>query len=261
MDLHTIERWRRPTSRAQLALGPGEAYVAGGTFLFSEPQRHLTGLVELAALDWPDWEPLPGGGLRISATCSIAALQRLPWPLSDLTRQAADALLMSWKVQSAATVGGNLCLALPAGAMTSLFAGLGATAWLWTPGGGERRLPVAAFVTGVGTSALLPGELLRGIEVPASALGAAYAFRRVSLTSDGRSAAVVVGRRDAGRLVLTVTASTPSPVVLALAETSPEQVRDAVRGIDAWHDDVHGAPDWRAAMTERLAVEVAEELA
>ena len=36
---------------------------------------------------------------------------------ADLARRCAEALLMSFKVQHVATVGGNLCLALPAGAM------------------------------------------------------------------------------------------------------------------------------------------------
>lgn len=265
MDLATVTAWRRPSGPGDLALAPGEAYVAGGTFLFSEPQPHLTGLVDLTALGWAPWELLPGGGLRIAATCTIAEVQEAPWPsaTADVVRAAADALLMSWKVQSAATVGGNLCLALPAGAMTSLVAALGGEVVIWS-GGEERREPVSGFVTGPGTTGLAPGEVLRAIDIPAFALRAPLALRRIALAERGRSAALVIGRRDPDALVLTISASTPRPVVLMLPPAaSPATVTAAVRGIaDApgWYADPHGAADWRAAMTERLAVEVAEEL-
>jgi len=257
--LTTVRSWRRPASRADLALAPGEAYAAGGTWLFSEPQPGLTGLVDLTALGWPAWEPLAptgAGGLRIAATCTIAELQRAPWPpaLAGAVRACADALLMSWKVQRAATVGGNLALALPAGAMTSLLAGLGADAVVWTADGGERRLPVAELVTGVGTTALLPGEVIRAVDVPAAALSAPVAVRRTSLADRGRSAAVVVGRRTPQGPVLTVTASTPAPLVLT------GDVLAGVAAVETWYDDPHGAPDWRAAQTRRLVAEVLAEL-
>ncbi len=65
--------------------------------------------------------------LRIAATCTIAqAARHAPWgPAAERwCRQCADAFLMSLKVWHIATVGGNLCLALPAGAMISLAAAL-----------------------------------------------------------------------------------------------------------------------------------------
>jgi len=267
VDLSTVTAWRIPAGRRNLALATGEAYVAGGTFLFSEPNPRLTGLVDLAALDWAPWEALPDGGLRIGATCTIAALQEAPWPTATarVVRAAADALLMSWKVQAAATVGGNVCLALPAGAMTSLTAALAGEAVVWTAGGEERREPISSFVSGVGTTTLAPGEVLRAVDVPAFALAAPTALRRISLAERGRSAAVVVGRRDPDAVVLTVTASTPRPVVLVLPPVpTAASVRAAVRGIadfPGWYSDPHGAPAWRAAMTELLALEVCDELA
>lgn len=252
MDLTTVSTWRTPEGRAGLALAPGETYVAGGTWLFSEPQPGVTGLVDLAALGWEPWEELPGGSLRIAATCTVAELQRAPWPepVAGLVRSCADALLMSWKVQGAATVGGNLALALPAGAMTSLFAGLGATAVLWTAEG-ERSVPAAELITGAGTTALGPGELIRAVDVPASSLAARTAFRRVSLADRGRSGAVVVGRTTSAGAVVTVTASTPRPVVLA----DPAELASV-----EWYADPHGAADWRAAQTRRLVAEVLQEL-
>src|SRR6185369_8904419 len=101
---------------------------------------------------------------------------------------------MSWKVQHVATVGGNLCLAIPAGAMISLLATLDAVAVIWTADGGERRVPVVEFVTGAGTSVLESGEVLRAVDVPVGGEQATeFAFRKVALTPLGRSSAVVIG--------------------------------------------------------------------
>ncbi|WP_244931890.1 FAD binding domain-containing protein [Nocardioides sp. W7] len=252
MDLGTVRSFRPARSRADLELAGGEVVVAGGTWLFSEPQVGTTGLVDLTTLGWEPFELLADGTLRIAATCTVEQLQAAPWgPLAGLARQAADGLLMSFKVQRVATVGGNLCLALPAGAMTSLTAGLGAEAVIWTPDGGERREPVSAFVRGVGTTSLAPGEVLRAIEVPPAALAERAALRRTSLTPLGRSAAMVVG---SGRTV-TVTASTTRPVVL-----DAHDLDAGLAAVDCWYDDAHGAADWRAAVTGLLAHEVVEEL-
>lgn len=243
MDLVDVETLRRPGTEADLALGTGERFLAGGTWLFSEPQRGVTGLVDLTALAWPAWETLPDGGLRLAATCTVAELSQVPWPLAStarLARQCADALLMSWKVQYAATLGGNVALGLPAGAMTSLLAGLDAVALLRSPAG-ERRIKVTELVTGAGTTALAEAELIRGFDLPGETLTARTAFRRHALTDLGRSAAVVVGRTTDVGLVVTVTASTPAPVVLR--GSSVEDLDRAVASITDWHDDVHGAPD------------------
>lgn len=253
MDLGTVRSFRPARSRRDLALAPGEAVVAGGTWLFSEPQPALSGLVDLTTLGWEPCALLPDGTLSIAATCTIEQLQDAPWGgLARLAREAADGLLMSFKVQRTATVGGNLCLGLPAGAMTSLLAGLGAQAVVWTPDGGERREPVASFVRDVRVTSLTPGEVLRAVEVPAAALTAPAALRRTSLTTLGRSAAMVIGSGDR----VTVTASTRRPVVLDAADLDA-----GLAAIDCWYDDAHGAPDWRAAVTRLMAREVAEELA
>ena len=265
MDLAWVSGYRPAADRRDLALAPGERLLAGGTWLFSEPQRDVTGLVDLTAMGWAPWEQLPGGGLRLAATCTVAQLQQAPWPAPELARQCADALLMSTKVAAAATVGGNLCLGLPAGAVTALTAALAGEAVLWAPGGAQRRVPVAEFVRGPQLVDLRPGEVLRAVDLPGAALAAPTALRRISLTAHGRTAALVIGRRDPDGLVLTLTGSVPHPVVVALppapAEPAVRRAVAAAGNAAGWFDDVHGAPDWRAAQTGRLAVEVCAELA
>ena len=79
--------------------------------------------------------------------------------------------------------------------------------------GGERRVAVEDFVTGNNRNVLQPGDLLRSIDLPASALRKLSSFRRISLTHLGRSAALLVGTLDPrdGVFMLTVSASTERP--------------------------------------------------
>ncbi|MFB9312220.1 FAD binding domain-containing protein [Nocardioides plantarum] len=272
MDLTTVTSYRHARERGDLRLVPGEAVVAGGTWVFSTPQPSTTGLVDLTTLGWPAWET-PGSGLpdglpeglpegvalRVAATCTVTQVQDAPWSseVASLVRSCAEAFLMSFKIQRLATVGGNLCLALPAGAMISLFAALGAEVVVWTPDGDERRESVESFVRGPGRTSLAPGEVVRALDVPDHG-AARFAFRRTSLAALGRSASVVVGRLDRDVVRLVVTAATPRPLVLSVG---PDDDPAALLGaVDHWYDDPHGAPDWRAAVTATLAAQVCAEL-
>ncbi|MEZ0491610.1 xanthine dehydrogenase family protein subunit M [Kineococcus sp. TBRC 1896] len=271
MDLNTVTEFLPVTDAAALRRAhdgnPATAVVAGGTWLFSVPQPHLRTLVDLTTLGW---EPstVSDAGIELAATCPVGELESVPWRpewvAKPLVRQCVRALLASFKVRSVATVGGNVCAALPAGAVTSLAVALDGVAELWAADGGVRRLPVQEFVTGDRTTALAPGEVLRSLHLPAAALRGTTAFRRASLARLGRSATLVVGRRDPdGGLVLAVTASTPRPHVLRYREVPPPaQVAADVEEVVAgrWFDDVHGAPDWRRATTLRFAAEAVEEL-
>ena len=251
----------------------GDAWLGGGTYLFSQPQPRLRRLLDLHAFGWP---PLTetDEGLSIAATCTLAQLAR--WrparpsraAAAGLARQCCDALLGSFKVQNVATVGGNICLSLPAGPMTSLTAALDAAAVIARPGGGVRRLAVADLVTGDGSNALAPGELLTRVDLPDAALTARAAFRQVSLSAVGRSAVLVIARSpadpsDPGETVITVTAATPRPLQLRLAgRPGPDDALAALdRALPQYLDDVHGGARWRAAMTRRCVAGVIAELA
>lgn len=265
----------------------GDAWLAGGTWLFSEPQPDLRRLLDLRAFGWPALQAR-ASGLEIAATCTLAELARLrapQWRATPLIGQCCAALLGSFKVWNAATVGGNLCLALPAGPMISLSTALDGVCTIWAPGRPPRRVPVADFVTGPGRCALAPGELLRSVHLPARALASATAFRQLSLSELGRSAAVVIGRRSpphvwppealssgtrrpdsgpvADGLVITLTAATARPVQLRFAGLpAPGELLAAIDAArPPWHDDVHGTPAWREAITRELALEVLADLA
>lgn len=269
MDLNTIDAVARPRSRADLAgFAQGDAWLAGGTWLFSEPQPHLTRLVDLAGIGW---EPLraDGSGLAIAATCTIAELDAFEapagWQAAPLIGLCCRAFLASFKIWNMASVGGNLCLALPAGPMISLCAALDGTCTIWAPDGGERSVSVLDFVEGPRRPALLPGEVLRSIQLAAEALSRRAAFRRASLSAEGRSGVLLIGTLAAsGAFALTVTAATRRPMRLAFAGM-PSEGELAARIVDAipdalYYDDVHGRPDWRRHMTFCFAEEIRREV-
>jgi CO/xanthine dehydrogenase FAD-binding subunit len=269
MDLNTITDVIRPRSRAELpAWQAGDAWLAGGTWLFSEPQVHLSRLIDLTDLKWPALI-VTDSGLSISATCTVAALDALACPADWLTAPLIDqccrAFLASFKIWKTATVGGNLCMALPAGPMISLLAALDGVCTIWKADGNEQRISVIDFITGSQRNALSPGDLLRQIDVPLSTLKRRAAFRQIALTPVGRSGALVIGTRgQAGDLQMTVTASTVRPIKLHwpgmpdAAALRSGLLRDIPDGL--YHDDIHGKPAWRKAMTLRLAEQIRGEL-
>jgi CO/xanthine dehydrogenase FAD-binding subunit len=177
-----------------------------------------------------------------------------------------DAFLMSFKIWNAATVGGNVCMSLPAGAMVSLTAALEGVCTLWPRDGKPREVPVVDFVTGSHQNVLQKGELLRSIHLPASALKKRYAMRQVSLTHLGRSAALIVATvGDKGEdFLLTVSAATPRPVHLRFARLpSAVELRQALDDKlppDAWFQDVHGSAPYKRHVTAYLAEQIRAEL-
>lgn len=268
MDLNTVVGVR--DARRPAPWRPGDAWLGGGTYLFSEPQPHLRRLVDLSRMGWEPVLPLPDGSLEIAATCTITQLsrfaRRFPAPAAPLFEQCCRAFLASFKIWNMATVGGNLCNGLPAGPMISLTAALDGECLLQAQDGARRRVKVADFVTGAGRKDLGDGELLRSVTLPARALASVTAFRQASLHGLGRSGALVIGTLDPqdGSLAVTITAATVRPFRLWFPlPPSRDDLRDAIASAvtDAdWYDDIHGLPAWRRHMGFRLAEEIRREL-
>ena len=189
MDLNTITDVLRPANADSIKeWQSGYAWLAGGTWLFSEPQIATHTLIDLESFKWPSLVTLPEG-LEIAATCKVAELDRFTappqWKGAPLFRECCRAFLASFKILNEATVGGNIVMSLPAGPMISLTAALEGICTLWPRSGPPRQVPVADFVTGNHENVLAPGELLRSIFLPASALRKSYAFRQLHSYSFG----------------------------------------------------------------------------
>jgi CO/xanthine dehydrogenase FAD-binding subunit len=271
MNLETVTEVRRPASAAEITTWrDGYAWLGGGTWLFSEPQAELDTLIDLDALHWPALV-VSDAGLEIAATCRIAELFEFEgpaeWTAVPLFRACCNALLASHKVWNMATVGGNICMSLPAGAMTSLTSALEGVATLWPREGAPRQVPIVDFVTGNHVNVLAPGELVRSIHLPASALVKRFAMRQASLTHLGRSAALIVGTADGADsdVRFTITAATPHPVQLRFPHlpSAPElrAAIDATIPDDGYFNDVHGSAPYKHHITYYFAEQIRAELA
>ena len=136
MDLNTITEVKRPASPDEIThWRDGYAWLAGGTWLFSEPQPATDTLIDLEQLGLAG----PAGICRPGSTSPRPAASpsstASPGPPSGARRrcfrECCNAFLASFKIWNAATVGGNICMSLPAGPMISLTAALEGIYTLW----------------------------------------------------------------------------------------------------------------------------------
>ena len=268
MDLNTITEIRHPSdSDAIRSWEKGYAWLAGGTWLFSEPQINTHTLIDLESLKWPALQVF-ADGLEIAATCKVVELDHFveqapaDWIAAPLLRECCRSFLASFKIWNEATVGGNICMSLPAGPMISLTTALEGVCTLWPRNGKPRQVPMVGFVAGNHVNVLAPGELLRSIRLPALALKKTYAFRRFTLTHLGRSEALIIGTRSAeeGKFLLTITAATVRPFQLSFPAVPPADelkraIDDAVP-FSVYLDDVHGSPAHRKHLTYYFAEQI-----
>jgi CO/xanthine dehydrogenase FAD-binding subunit len=272
VDLHTIIEVRHPGSATEIKQWKnGYSWLAGGTWLFSEPQIDTHTLIDLESLKWPALQ-VSEDGLEIAATCKIIELdqfvEKAParWTAVPLFRECCRSFLASFKIWNEATVGGNICMSLPAGPMISLAAALEGICTLWPRDGKPREVAVLDFVTGNHANVLAPGELLRSIRLPASALEKSYAFRRFTLTQLGRSEALIIATRDREKenCLFTVTAATVRPLQFSFndipsADDLKRVIDDSVP-FSLYLDDVHGSPAHRKQLTYYFAEQIRREL-
>jgi CO/xanthine dehydrogenase FAD-binding subunit len=271
MDLNRVNHFLRPASLEALPnWQEGFAWLAGGTWLFSEPQPSVRMLIDLESFSWPT---LQSGtdGLEIGATCKIAELHSFSapaeWIAAPLIRLCCQSLLASFKIWNEATVGGNICMALPAGAMISLTSALEGICTIWPRPAEACEVPVVDFVTGNHANVLAPGELLRRIRIPASALRKEFAFRRFSLTHLGRSSVLLIGTLcPVTQMVrLTISAATIRPIQLLFnglpLASELKNTIDRFVTHDLYLEDPHGTPDHRQHLTYYFAEQIRLELA
>lgn len=145
-------------------------FIAGGTDLLVAMKKrevtpqHLISLKAIAALK--GIVPVNGGGLKIGALTTLAEIERSEVikknfaPLWD----AVD-VMASPQIRSLATIGGNLCSAVPSADTAPPLIALNAS--LKIVGlHGERIVPVEDFFTGPKETVRKPNEILAEILVP-----------------------------------------------------------------------------------------------
>ncbi|OQY88013.1 MAG: hypothetical protein B6D39_11935 [Anaerolineae bacterium UTCFX2] len=168
-----------------LAQSEGDACpIAGGTDLLLDLQqgRHppLDTLVDLSQIPEMRQLEIRGGKLFIGAALPLNRLVESPLAQQHApTLMDAARLIGGPQVRNTATLGGNVCHALPAADGTIALLSLNATALVARL---EQRceIPLGELFRGPGKSALDPRrEILVGFNLPLREAGQASAFRRV----------------------------------------------------------------------------------
>src|ERR1700733_5794736 len=108
MNLTTIAEVKRPASVDDVdGWRDGYSWLAGGTWLFSEPQVAVDTLIDLDSLRWA---PLfvTEAGLDIARTWRGGAIAGFEaptgWRAAPLYEKCIDSFLMSFKIWNAATI-------------------------------------------------------------------------------------------------------------------------------------------------------------
>ena len=263
------------TDEAAAALAAsGARALAGGTDLIvqmREGRRAVGHVVDLKRV--PELTAIAvaaDGSLRFGAAASVAALAAHATVAAKFPAMIeAGRMIGSWQIQSRASLGGNICNASPSADAVPALMELGATAEL-TGKGGRRSLALEALILGPGKTALVPGEILAAIRVPAPAARSAAKYVRFTprremdiavvgagawlrLAEDGSVAEARIALAAVGPTPLRATAAEKrlmgeKPTAALLAEAGRLAAADA-RPIS----DTRGSADYRRALVKVLA--------
>jgi carbon-monoxide dehydrogenase medium subunit len=208
------------------------------------------------------------GGLCIGAAVTARELERSPALRGPYVAIAESAAMVgSLQVRNLATVGGNLCNAAPSADMAPPLMALEALAVIAGPGG-ERRVPMADFFTGVRKTVVAPNELLVELIVPPPGAHSGGQYLRhtprreldIAVVGVASQLTMADGRCTKARIALASVA--PTPVRATAAERSlegqavtPEAIeRAATLAIEAARpiDDQRGSIEFRKHLVRVL---------
>jgi CO/xanthine dehydrogenase FAD-binding subunit len=184
-----------------------------------------------------------------------------------LFKQCAEALSASFKIFNTATVGGNICMSLPAGALISLATALHANHSIISSDNHIREVPAMRFYIANNENILKTGEILRNIHIENAWLQRESLIEYRALTPIGRSAAIIITTRDpASRAVeFTITPSVIRPYQIAFEDVpTKEELADAIQSTiphETYFDDQHGDAFYRHEMTHYLSEVLRKQLA
>ncbi|HVQ27413.1 MAG TPA: xanthine dehydrogenase family protein subunit M, partial [Planctomycetota bacterium] len=202
--------------------GSDAKLLAGGTDLLPQLKNGLIKpacVIDLSGVERVRSVQGDARGLRVGAAVSARALERHAAARATYTSLSESAALVgSVQVRNLATLGGNLCNAAPSADMAPPLLALEAEAVIVGPKG-ERRVPLAAFFTGVRRTVLAPDELLLEIVVPAPGPRSGGNYLRHTPRRELDIAVVGVASQ------LTLSNGVCSKARIALAAVAPTPVR------------------------------------
>ena len=258
MDLYSVESYLRPKSLTEVSnWQPHWHWLAGGTWLFNERQPQVKTLVDMQQLDWSAID-MTSESLSIGATCIQNDLLDFSFPADW---RATDALkdavreLASFKLSHAATVGGNICLALSASTFIPVMIALKARYEVWQPDDRAYFVDAVDFQTAPQKTVLQPGEVLRRIKIPTNSLKQwQTSFKRMAVATAGYAIAIVTTayHPQTQQVRFGIGGSVKAPCLIEF-ETVPtfSQIVESF-GETSFLNDEYGSADYRQHITHIL---------
>lgn len=265
------------TEALRILAGGGWRVLAGGTDLYPNAGAELPGPV----LDLSGISGFSGfqadEGLRIGAGTTWAEIAAADLPPAFAALQQAAWQVGGRQVQTAGTIGGNLCNASPAADGVPPLLALSAEVEL-ASATGMRVLPLERFLIGPRRTALGAGEILTAIRIPAHGMKGRSAFLKLGARTHLVISIAMVAVRlavQAGQVVeAAVAVGACSPVArrlpgveAALRGAALDRLAERVRAGDVAAglspiDDVRATAAYRsAAATELVRRAVTEAVA
>nr|WP_264197846.1 FAD-binding molybdopterin dehydrogenase [Pseudonocardia sp. ICBG601] len=267
MDLHTVTGFRRARERADLALAPGERILAGGTWLFSEPQPGVTGLVDLTTMGWEPLEPLPDGGLSVAATCPIADLAGYGERTGP--RCSPSARTPCWRRGRSGTPrpsAGTCAVPTPPPGWSRSPRRSTASPSSGPPTATSTGSRSRRSSPGTAPPRCAPARSCARSSCPVPHCAPAPPSARSHSPSSAAPAPCSPGgstpRADGGAATFVITAATEAPTVLRYPAGVPDadRLRADVDAVDGWYTDPLGSADWRHGVSAVLLEQIREEL-
>ena len=251
--------------------GSDAKLLAGGTDLLPQLKNGLIKpacVIDLSGVERVRALQGDASGLRVGAAVSARALERHAAARATYTSLSESAALVgSVQVRNLATLGGNLCNAAPSADMAPPLLALEAEAVIVGPKG-ERRVPLAAFFTGVRRTVLAPDELLLEIVVPAPGprSGGNYLRhtprRELDIAVVGVASQLTLSNGVCSKARIALAAVAPTPVRATAAEqalegqpVTPEAIERAAElavGVAKPISDQRGSADYRLHLVRVL---------
>ena len=269
MDLYNVEKYFRPKSLQEVRdWQPDWNWLAGGTWIFNEVQPQVNTLVDMQRLNWSAIE-VTETGLTIGATCIQNDLLDFAFPAAwTATEALKDAVreLASFKLSHAATVGGNICLALSASTFAPVMVALDASYKILRPNGEAYFVNAVDFQTAPQQTILQPGEVLRSIEIPIWNLAQWQTrFKRMAVYTSGYAIAIVVTAHhpQTQQVRFGVGGSVKSPRLIEFDRVpTSEEIAGAIGELplQEYIDDERGSAVYRKHITQVLMQRGIDEL-
>ena len=256
----------RGLDEALQAMADGAATVfCGGTDLAPQTEsgarQYTAKLLNIRRIEGLGGIEAQGARIRIGAITTISEIRRNP-ALAEIAPVLVEAAehFASDQIRNAASVGGNLCNASPAGDMSPPLLVLGASVELacWRDGAVQTRcVPLDQFFVSPGKTVKLPQELLTAVLFDRPAADFVGRFRKsgprpaleISTVSVAIGARVADGRLSEVRVAMGSVAPTPLRArhVEAVLEGKPLDAPTIAAAVAATLDDAKPIDDVRAS--------------